>query len=162
MDCVAVAFGLTPYRKTLPNGTRAKAEGDGYAVQLHQLEYGKTGPVTGVVALQTEDPTKTAEGVVSSALCKDRDKPIGEVIRSDENAVQIKIDTDLCKAGPSTIKQCEVACPVVDHVTAEVNIAYGWRQFEQTAPTDICTRGIERYINTMPDSLAEVRQGQLA
>ena len=148
-------FNLIPYRETLSNGTRAKAEDDSYAVQLYQLEYGQTGPVTGNLVLHQADPAKTAQGVVSSALCKDGDKPIGEIIRSDEDAVQIKIDTDLCKAGPGTLKKCETACPVVDHVTAEFNIAYGWRQFEQTAPTDIRTRGIERYINTMPDSLAE-------
>jgi hypothetical protein len=66
----------------------------------------------------------------------------------------------LCLAGPTTLKQCEQdnGCPVVDHVKADVSMAFGWRQFNSTAPTDIRTPGIQRYINTMPNSLEEALQ----
>ena len=151
-DAGIKGFSLTPYT---PNRSRgAKAKPGGYAIQINEMKYGGTGPVRGTVALQPDDP-KAREGAVSSILCKDGHTPIGRVLQSDEKALRIEVDTDLCQASAGTLPQCKDGCPVVDHVTAEVNIAFGWRSFSDTAPTDIRTPGIERYINTMPGSLQE-------
>ena len=147
-------FSLNTYTPNRNKG--AKPKPGGYGVLIHKMEYGKTGSVTGVVTLNDNDP-RLRKGPIASNFCKDGGtKPIGEVIQSDEDAVRISVDADLCQAGPSTMQQCERGgCPVVDHLTSEVSIAFGWRQFSDTAPTDIRTPGIQRYINTMPDSLQE-------
>ena len=144
-------FDLIPYRPSRSDGSKEKAK-PGFAVTINQVEYGQTGPVTGIVALTPTDPRMRQSPVVSN-LCGDPNRPIGQVTRSDEKSLRISIDADLCQmqVGGS----CENGCPVIEHATAEVNIAYGWRQFATTAPTDIRTPGIERYINTMPDSLHE-------
>jgi hypothetical protein len=143
---------LNPYTPNRDKG--AKARPGGYGISFHDLKYGETGPVTGIVALDADDP-RTDEGPIASNFCKDPLKPIGEVIQSDEDSLRIAVDADLCQAGPSTLKQCEDSCPVVDHLSAEANIAFGWRQFSDTAPTDIRTPGVQRYINSMPSSLEE-------
>jgi hypothetical protein len=146
-------LSLNTYTPNRSKGVKAKA--GGYGVLFHKVEYGKTGSVTGIVTLKPDD-SRSREGVIASNLCRDGGtRPIGKVIQSDEDALRISVDADLCQAGPSTQQQCENGCPVVDHLTAEVSIAFGWRQFGQTAPTDIRTPGIQRYINTMPDSLQE-------
>jgi hypothetical protein len=54
------------------------------------------------------------------------------------------------------MKQCEESgCPVVEHVSGEVTVSFGWRQFNSTAPVDIRTRGVQAYIDTMPGTLEE-------
>jgi hypothetical protein len=141
-----------PYSPNRSKG--AKAVPGGYGIVFHKLEYGRTGAVTGIVTHESNGPN-AGGAIISSSVCKDPAKPIGKVIQSDEDALRISLDADLCEAGPGNLKQCENGCPVVDHLTAEVNIPFGWRQFSETAPTDIRTPGIERYINTMPDSLEE-------
>jgi hypothetical protein len=149
-------FSVLRYAPNRFQGGKAVTEG-GYGVQINGLEYGDTGPVYGVVAHISME-SGNGGGVVSSVLCKPAgaERPaIGEVIQSDEDAFRITLDTDLCKAGPDTLKQCDNGCPVVDHMTAELNMAFGWRQFNKTAPVDIVTPGVQRYINTMPDSFQE-------
>jgi hypothetical protein len=146
-------FSLNTYTPNRSQG--AKAKPGGYAVGVNKLEYGKTGPVTGMVAKNKNDPA-SRHIPPSTFFCKDFGaRPIGEVIQSDENILRISVDADLCRAPKPGSEECKNGCPVVDHLTAEVNIAFGWRSFGQTAPTDIRTPGIQRYINTMPDSLQE-------
>ena len=133
---------------------------EGYGVMLRDMRYGKLGPVAGVVTPMRGEGNPNA-GVVSSDLCKGAaGKAVAEVLQSDEEALRISVSAKLCRAGPETLKQCESAagCPQVDTVKGEVTLAFGWRQFAETAPTDILTRGTQRYINTMPDSLAEAMQ----
>ena len=147
--------GLQKYVPNRSKGGKPKTAG-GYSVAINQLKYGQTGEVLGSVVLQAQDPRNQA-GPVSSLVCKDAaTKPIGEVTQSDESAFRITIDTDVCQLGPGTMQQCEDSgCPVIEHVSAEVNVSFGWRQFNSTAPVDIRTKGIEAYIDTMPDSLEE-------
>jgi len=146
-------FTLGQYTPNRFQGATAIKEG-AYAVGINGLAYGQTGPIYGQVV--QNDSGGGEAGVVSSLLCKDAvRKSIGEVLQSDEDAFRVRLETDLCRAGPDTISQCEDGCPVVDHMTAEVNMAFGWRQFNTTAPTDIVTPGVQRYINTMPDSWNE-------
>jgi len=149
------SVGLQKYGPNRAKGGKPQTAG-GYSVAINDLKYGQTGDVLGSVVLQAQDPRNQA-GPVTSLLCKDgTTKPIGEVTRSDESAFRITIDADVCQMGPTTMKQCEESgCPVVEHVSGEVNVAFGWRQFNSTAPVDIRTRGIEAYIDTMPDSLEE-------
>jgi hypothetical protein len=144
-------LSLTPYRASRSDGSKEKAK-PGYGITIIEMKYGTTGPVIGTVALTPSD-TRMRQSPVASNLCSDPSRPIGQITRSDEQSLQILIDTDLCQARVGD--SCENGCPVIEHATAEVNIAYGWRQFGTTAPTDIRTAGIQRYINTMPDSLAE-------
>jgi hypothetical protein len=147
-------FTLGQYTPNRFQGAKAIKEG-AYGVQINGLAYGQTGPIYGQV-VQNDSGSGGQAAVVTSLFCENADqKPIGEVLQSDEDAFRVKLETDLCKAGPDTIKQCADGCPVVDHMTAEVNMAFGWRQFNTTAPTDIVTPGVQRYINTMPDSLGE-------
>jgi hypothetical protein len=149
------AVGLQPYVPRRSQGARPGISG-GYAVSITELAYGQTGEVKGAVVLQAQD-SRNQGGMVSSLVCKDAaDKPIGEVTKSDESAFQITVDTDVCQLGPATMAQCERSgCPVVEHISGEVNIAFGWRQFNSTAPVDIRTKGVQAYIDSMPDSLAE-------
>jgi hypothetical protein len=108
--------------------------------------------VLGIVTRRDPD----GPDLVGSNLCAEgAGRPVGRILKSDEDALEIEIEADLCRADPNQLRQCEGGCPVVDHFEGEMSIAFGWRQFAATAPTDIRTRGIERYINTMPDSLAE-------
>lgn len=151
-DADVKGFSLNPYTPGRDRGVEPKR--GGYAVQVQKMKYGQTGPVRGMVALQPNDP-RARDGIVSSALCADPSRPIGRVLQSDEDALRVEVDVNLCRASGDNLKQCEDGCPVVDHVAAEVNIAFGWRSFSETAPTDIRTPGIERYISTMPDSLEE-------
>jgi len=146
-------LSLNTYTPNRSKGVKAKA--GGYAVSINNLEYGKTGPVTGLVAKAKEDPG-SRHIPPSTLFCKDFGaRPIGDVIQSDENALRISVDADLCRA-PSPGQLCgDNGCPVVDHLTAEVSIGFGWRSFSQTAPTDIRTPGVQLYIDTMPDSLQE-------
>jgi hypothetical protein len=131
----------------------AKAKPGGYSVGIYEAEYGKTGPVRGVIR---KEDNGDASSVISSDLCKGgNSRPVGRILKSDEDALEIEVEADLCQARPGQLKQCEDGCPVVDHFKGEITLAFGWRQFSETAPTDIRTRGIERYINTMPDSLTE-------
>jgi hypothetical protein len=148
-------IALNRYVSDRNKGAKASTVG-GYEIAITGLQYGQTGPIRGIVALQASDP-RNRTGPVSSVFCKGASTtPIGEATRSDEKALRISIDADVCQAGPTTMKQCERnGCPVVDHVVGEVNVSFGWRQFSSTAPTDIRTPGIERYIETMPDSIEE-------
>ena len=135
-------FTLNTYTPNRSKGVKANA--GGYGLLLHEVEYGKTGSMKGIVTVKPDAPG-SGEGVIASNLCKDRGtRPIGKIIQSDEDALRISVDADLCKADSSTIQQCENGCPVVDHLSADVNIAFGWRQFGPTAPTDIRTPGIQR------------------
>jgi hypothetical protein len=151
-DAGVTGFNLNPYTPNRSEG--AKAIAGGYAVVVTGMGYGVIGPVTGTVTWKPRDP-RDARAAVASNLCTDGDQPIGRVVQSDENALRIALDADLCRADPGAPQECEGGCPVVDHVTAEVAIAFGWRSFPDTAPVDIRTPGIERYIATMPDSLEE-------
>jgi hypothetical protein len=146
-------FSLNTYTPNRSNGARAKA--GGYQVAIHKMEYDKTGPVTGLVVKKRQNP-ESQSVEPSSLFCRGQGtRPIGNVTQSDENAVHITVDTDLCRAPTPTGPCGENGCPVVDHLSAEVSIAFGWRSFGETAPTDIRTPGVQRYINTMPDSLQE-------
>jgi len=146
-------LGLHTYTPNRNKGVKAKA--GGYGVSINQMEYGKTGPVTGLVAKDKEDPG-SQHIPPSTVFCKDFGaRPIGEVIQSDEDFLRISVDADLCRAPNPGSDECKNGCPVVDHLTAQVNIAFGWRQFSQTAPTDIRTPGVQLYIDTMPGSLQE-------
>jgi hypothetical protein len=152
---VMTGVGLHPYVPRRSQGARPGISG-GYSVSITGLAYGQTGAVKGAVVLQAQDP-RSQGGIISSLVCKDAaDKPVGEVVKSDESAFQVRVDADVCQAGPSTARQCERSgCPVVDHVNGTVTVAFGWRQFNSTAPVDIRTRGVQAYIDTMPDSLQE-------
>lgn len=154
-DDTVKGFSVLKYAPNRSKGAKAVTSG-GYAIQINKLDYKQTGPVTGIVALEPDDP-RNQGGSISSIHCKGAvTRPIGTVTQSDENAFRISIDTDLCQAGPQTIQQCAGGgCPVVDHASAKVTMAFGWRQFNSTAPTDIRTAGIQRYIETMPNSLEE-------
>jgi hypothetical protein len=142
---------LGPYTPNRVKG--ATALPGGYAAVFYEMEYGKTGPLTGII--KREPGESGMASLVSSGLCADSTRPIGEILQSDEMALRIRLNADLCEAQSGSLQQCEGGCPVVDHVQGEVDIAFGWRQFGATAPTDIRTAGIERYIQTMPDSLEE-------
>jgi hypothetical protein len=152
------SVGLHRYAPNRNRGGKPQTSA-GYSVVINELAYGQTGPVKGSVALQAEDPRNQA-GPVSSLFCRDAaTRPIGEVTQSDESAFRITVDTDVCQAGPATLAQCEKSgCPVVEHVSGEVDVSFGWRQFNSTAPVDIRTRGVQAYIDTMPDSLQEALQ----
>jgi len=154
-DDTIKGFSVLPYAPGRSEGGKAILQG-GYAVQINNLDFGETGPVFGAV-VPSDNPIAKDGGVVSSLFCKGAsESPIGEVLQSDEDALVIKLKTDLCKAGPSTARQCETSgCPVVDNMTGEVNMAFGWRQFATTAPTDIITPGVRRYVATMPGSWQE-------
>ena len=149
------SVGLQRYAPNRARGGKPQKSG-GYSVAINDLKYGQTGQVLGSIVLQPSDP-RNQGGLVSSLACKDgAAKPVGEVTRSDEAAFRITIDADVCQLGPGTMKQCEESgCPVIERVTGEVNISFGWRQFNSTAPVDIRTPGIQAYIDTMPDSLEE-------
>jgi len=153
-DGAPMGFTLQAYE---PEGIESDAvsEAGVYAVLLHQLDYGETGPVYGTVDLSRPSPDGRAL-IVSSGLCEGSvDRPIGDVLQSDEDAFQVRLDTNLCRADDPRIIQCENGCPVVDHLAADVHMAFGWRQFASTAPAHIVTPGIRRYVATMPDTLAE-------
>jgi len=152
---VVTGVGLQKYVPNRSQGAKPATEG-GYSVSITELSYGQTGEVKGSVVLQAQDP-RNQGGMISSLACKDgAEKPVGEVTQSDESAFRIKVDADVCLAGPTTMKQCEQSgCPVVDHVNGEVTVAFGWRQFNSSAPVDIRTKGVEAYIDSMPDSMAE-------
>jgi hypothetical protein len=148
-------LGLNRYAPNRAKGGKPQTSG-GYEIQFVDLRYGHTGPVRGIVALQASDP-RNRQGPVSSLFCQGAaDRPIGTVAQSDATALRITIDTDVCQAGPGMADHCgQGDCPVIEHVNAAVTVAFGWRQFNSTAPTDIRTPGIQRYIDTMPDSLHE-------
>ncbi|MGA9574940.1 MAG: hypothetical protein WBS20_13450 [Lysobacterales bacterium] len=149
------SVGLHRYAPHRDKGGKPQTSG-GFSVTINDLKYGQTGAVKGAVVLQALDPRNKA-GPVSSLFCKDgAKKVIGEVTQSDELAFRISVDANVCQMGPATIAQCEQSgCPVVEHVSGKVNVTFGWRQFNSTAPVDIRTNGVEAYINTMPDSLEE-------
>jgi hypothetical protein len=152
---VMTGVGLQKYAPNRSKGGKPQTVG-GYSVSITQLKYGQTGEVTGSVVLQAQDPRNQA-GQVSSLFCKDgATRPVGEVTQSDESAFRISIDADVCQLGPATMQQCERSgCPIIERVSGEVNVTFGWRQFNSTAPVDIRTPGIQAYIDTMPDSLEE-------
>lgn len=154
LDAVT-GLSLNRYAPNRSQGGKPQTAG-GFGVQITDLQYGQTGPVVGIVALQASDP-RNRQGPVSSVFCQGAaGRPIGTVEQSDESALRITIDTDVCQAGPGTADQCsQGGCPVVEHVNGEVTVAFGWRQFNSTAATDIRTPGIQRYIDTMPGSLHE-------
>ncbi len=128
-----------------------------YTMTFRNLRYGMTGPVRGMIAASSNS-ADLGRDIVSSAVCKSGPNTvIGEVVQSDEDALHIRLNASLCRAGSDTTAECgsPAGCPVVDTVTGEHHIAFGWRQFPETAATDILTRGTQRYINTMPDSWQE-------
>ncbi|WP_133300669.1 hypothetical protein [Seongchinamella sediminis] len=127
-----------------------------YAIVIDRLNYGVKGPYFGHVTQVAR--TAVGTGVASSLHCRGaKDKPIGTVTQSNEDALRLSVNAELCLVDASTRTQCSGSggCPVVDRVNAVVDLAFGWRQFGATAPSDIVTPGIERYIATMPGSWHE-------
>ena len=117
---------------------------------------GDTGPFRGVVGV--DDPGNQM-ALVSSMACPGNEKGpavIGEVVRSDELELRLRINVDLCKADPMAMMQGATNRPVVDHLDAEIILPFGWRYLAESAPSDIVTPGVEVYMARYHDRMGGV------
>ena len=62
--------------------------------------------------------------------------------RSDDELLRIRVDTPLCKMNPMNPMQCQNGCPMVDQLTAELSLAFGWRHFAENSVEDLITPGV--------------------
>lgn len=125
---------------------------------IHKLDYGQTGDVFGYV-VRDKNASGSNPLAPSSLWCGDavQQRPIGKVLQSDETAFRVGIDTEICAAPKPPNDSCGPGgCPVVGRCAMQITIPFGWRQFPETAPTDIITPGVAAYIETMPGSVSEM------
>jgi len=155
-------FGALKKEQGVAGATGLSVSFEAIGSPTETVAYGKTGPAYGFVGL-ADSRTGAASGQLppSSLFCRNagRDRPIGKVVQSDEMALHVRVDAELCEAPKPSAQTCGNGCPVVERVTAEVWIPFGWRQFPETASTDIVTPGVQEYIDSMPTSLDVAMRG---
>jgi len=160
-------YGIAPHKLMMPglqgleleepggSDIRTGSDATGYVVATDPLKpttFGFTGPLRGQIGRSR----RSDEALVSSATCGDPEAPIGEVVRSDDSVLRIKIATNLCELGPRTMEACASSdgCPVVDRLVAEIVMPFGRRYFAETAGRDVVTPGMERYVDMITRSIA--------
>ncbi|MGB5392547.1 MAG: hypothetical protein WBP10_20425, partial [Thermoanaerobaculia bacterium] len=57
--------------------------------------------------------------------------------------LQISIDTPICELSLENMELCRNGCPKVDHLKADVTLAFGWRHFAEHEIEDLVTPAVQ-------------------
>ena len=138
------SMGLTPIQVTALDDVGKKKET--YAISpMEPIAFGQTGPFKAMVMEggTVGMPTGTI-GAIGSQFCAPDSQPgnIGTIKRSDDEILEISIDTPLCELSLANFAACEDGCPVVDHFQGKLSLPFGWRYFAENKVEDLVTPGV--------------------
>ena len=134
------SMGLSPIQVAALDEAGNKTET--YAITpIEPVAFGQTGPLKAMVMVGSGG---LSAGTIGSQFCKPSSEPgaIGKITKSDDEALEILIDTPLCQLSIANMAQCKNGCPVVDHFKGILSLPFGWRYFSENKIEDLVTPGV--------------------
>ncbi|MGB5341354.1 MAG: hypothetical protein WBP67_04625 [Thermoanaerobaculia bacterium] len=139
----------TPYPMNMGIIEVAALDGSGGVLETYnimpveRIEFGQTGSYRAMVMPGELAPG--GMGAMSSHFCNPNSAAtsIGTITRSDDEVLQISIDTPICELSLENMELCRNGCPKVDHLKADVTLAFGWRHFAEHEIEDLVTPAVQ-------------------
>ena len=117
-----------------------------YAITpLESVAFGQTGPFKAMVMVGNQGAQSgLSTRIIGSTYCATDSQlgSIGTITRSDDEILEIAIDTPLCQLSTFDIMACEDGCPIVDHFQGTISLPFGWRYFAENEVEDLVTPGV--------------------
>ncbi|MGB5659868.1 MAG: hypothetical protein WBO54_10340 [Thermoanaerobaculia bacterium] len=114
---------------------------------IEPIAFGQTGPLMAMVmqgGFGAEAPGPAA-ATRSSHFCNPggEQPSVGRITRSDDELLEISIDTPICEMSLENMSLCRNGCPKVDHLKADLTLAFGWRHFAENEIEDLVTPAVQ-------------------
>ncbi|MGB5296823.1 MAG: hypothetical protein WBP34_17925, partial [Thermoanaerobaculia bacterium] len=114
---------------------------------IEPIAFRQTGPLMAMV-LQGgygADAPGPAAATRSSHFCNPggEQPSVGRITRSDDELLEISIDTPICEMSLENMSLCRNGCPKVDHLKADLTLAFGWRHFAENEIEDLVTPAVQ-------------------